>query len=53
VLFRSGDPYDTLMDCRVGRMMLERGLEHEVRYATRISSLDTIPRLEGRALYAV
>lgn len=53
VLFRGGDPYETLIDCRVGRMMSERGLEHEVRYATRISSLDVIPRLEGRALYAV
>lgn len=51
VLFRSGDPYETLIDCRVGRMMKERGLEHEVRYATQISALEVIPRLEGRALY--
>jgi 2-phosphosulfolactate phosphatase len=49
MLFRSGDPVPTLSDCRVGRMMIERGLEHELAYAAQLSRLDIVPRLvEGR-----
>jgi 2-phosphosulfolactate phosphatase len=48
-LFRSGDPVPTLTDCRVGRMMTERGLAHEIAYAARLSALDVVPRLaDGR-----
>lgn len=42
-LYRSGQPFDTLINCRVGRMMDSRGLREEVAYATRLSSLDLVP----------
>lgn len=51
-VFSGADAFERLIACRVGRMMQARGLVEEVRYATRISSLDVIPRLEGRALYS-
>jgi 2-phosphosulfolactate phosphatase len=52
-LFRSGDPVPTLTDCRVGRMMTERGLAHEIAYAARLSALDVVPRLaDGRLVPA-
>jgi 2-phosphosulfolactate phosphatase len=44
-LFRSGDPVPTLTDCRVGRMMTERGLAHEIAYAAQLSALAVVPRL--------
>ena len=43
--FRTGDPVPTLTHCRVGRMMLERGLAHEIAYAAELSRLDVVPRL--------
>lgn len=43
--YRAGDPLPTLMDCRVGRMMTERGLAHEVAYAAQCSTLEIVPRL--------
>jgi len=46
-LFRSGAPVPTLTNCRVGRMMTERGLTHEIAYAAQLSALDVIPRLEA------
>jgi 2-phosphosulfolactate phosphatase len=46
-LFRSGDPVPTLTDCRVGRMMTERGLAHEIAYAAQLSALAVVPRLEA------
>ncbi len=46
-LFRSGDPVPTLTDCRVGRMMTERGLAHEIAYAAQLSALEVVPRLEA------
>lgn len=49
-VFAGADPFESLIRCRVGRMMSERGLAEEVRFATRISSLDVVPRLEGRVL---
>ncbi len=50
VLFRSGDPVPTLTDCRVGRMMAERGLAHEIAQAARLSTLAVVPRLEAGRL---
>jgi 2-phosphosulfolactate phosphatase len=47
VLFRSGDPVPTLTNCRVGRMMTDRGLAHEIAYAARLSALEVVPRLEA------
>jgi 2-phosphosulfolactate phosphatase len=50
-LFRHADPAPSLLGCRVGRMMAERGLEHEVRFAAQLSALDVVARLrDGRLL---
>ncbi|OFZ87723.1 MAG: hypothetical protein A2V78_08880 [Betaproteobacteria bacterium RBG_16_64_18] len=51
-LYLNGDPEPSLLGCRVGRMMAERGLEHEVRYAAQLSTLDVVPRLQDRELLA-
>jgi 2-phosphosulfolactate phosphatase len=51
-LYRHADPAPSLLGCRVGRMMAERGLEHEVRYAARLSALEVVPRLQGGELVA-
>ena len=51
-LYRSGEPYATLRDCRVGRMMAARGLEHEIEFAAQRSTLDVVPRLDGDRLVA-
>jgi 2-phosphosulfolactate phosphatase len=50
--YRSGDPFPTLLNCRVGRMMIDRGLEHEVEYASQRSALDVVPRFDGGRLVA-
>lgn len=48
-LFRSEDPADCLLRARVGRMMVERDLTHEVHFAAALSSLQSVPRLvDGR-----
>lgn len=48
-LFRSVDPFEALMNSRVGRMMQDRDLVHEVEYASRRSEIDLVPRLtDGR-----
>lgn len=52
VLFRSGDAIPTLTNCRVGRMMTERGLAHEIAYAARLSCFDVVPRLDSGRLAA-
>jgi len=52
-VFRSGAPAPTLADCRVGRMMAGRGLAHEVEYASRLSALDVVAKLDGQAVVQV
>jgi 2-phosphosulfolactate phosphatase len=37
---------DALLDCRVGRVMVARGLRHEVEFACRIDAFPVIPVLE-------
>ncbi len=50
-LYRAVDPFDALMRSRVGRMMQERDLVHEVEFASRRSEIDLVPRLvDGRLL---
>jgi len=40
---------EALLDCRVGRMMLQRGLRREVEYASRVDTLPVVPVLrDGR-----
>lgn len=52
-LFRHADPFESLMDSRVGRMMVERDLVHEVEYAARLSLLDVVARFSGQVLRRV
>ena len=49
-LFRSEDADDCLLRARVGRMMIERNLAHEVHFAARLSAFDAVPVLEGGRL---
>jgi 2-phosphosulfolactate phosphatase len=52
-LFRSGASAALLADCRVGRMMIARGLAHEVEYAARLSALDVVAKLDGSEVVQV
>jgi len=48
-LFRNEDAADCLLRARVGRMMVERNLTHEVHYAAGLSILRAVPLLhDGR-----
>jgi 2-phosphosulfolactate phosphatase len=49
-LYRSEDPADCLLRARVGRMMIERNLAHEVHYAAGLSKLKAVPLLQGGRL---
>jgi 2-phosphosulfolactate phosphatase len=52
-LYRSGEPYASLVNCRVGRMMEQRGLLNEVRHAAQLSVLDVVPMLHEEKLIRV
>ncbi len=52
-LFHSGDPLPSLLDCRVGRMMAERGFTHEVEYAAQLSVLPVVPHFIGDQIVAL
>ncbi len=52
LLHERADALDCLSRSRVGRMMLERGLEREVAYAARKSPLDVVPVLRDGRLEA-
>jgi 2-phosphosulfolactate phosphatase len=52
LLFRARDPLPSLLDCRVGRMMVERGFTHEVEYAAQLSVLPLVPKFEGGRIVA-
>jgi 2-phosphosulfolactate phosphatase len=52
LLHDRGDAYECLARGRVGRMMLERGLERELRFAAQKSRFDVVPRLVGGRLRA-
>jgi len=51
-LFRGEDAADCLLRARVGRLMVERNLAHEVHFAARLSALDAVPVLAGGRLLA-
>ena len=51
-IFRSGDPLPSLLDCRVGRMMVERGHLHEVEHAAQLSMLPVVPVLRSGRIVA-
>jgi 2-phosphosulfolactate phosphatase len=45
-LYRHARAPEALLDCRVGRMMVARGLTHEVEFASRRDALPVVPALE-------
>ncbi|MDA8109100.1 MAG: 2-phosphosulfolactate phosphatase [Betaproteobacteria bacterium] len=48
-LYRQAKTPEVLHDCRVGRMMAARGLQHEVEFACRFDAFPVVPALiEGR-----
>ena len=48
-LYRGNKPVECLLASRVGRMMVERGVEEEVRYAAQRGKFDVVPVLiDGR-----
>lgn len=49
-IFNAEPPEEALLRSRVGRMMVERGLEHEVRYAAQLGTLDVAPQLRSGRL---
>lgn len=51
-IYRAEAADTALLRSRVGRMMIERGLEHEVRFAAGLSRLPVVPRLVGDRLLA-
>jgi 2-phosphosulfolactate phosphatase len=52
-VYRHAKAPDALLDCRVGRMMVERGLAREVEFACRRDALPVIPALQGGTLRLV
>jgi 2-phosphosulfolactate phosphatase len=49
LLYRQAAAPQALLDCRVGRMMVAKGLAHEVEFACRLDALPVVPALqEGR-----
>jgi len=52
-LYRHAKAPDALLDCRVGRMMAERGLAHEVEFACKLDAFPVIPALEQDRLRLV
>ena len=52
-LYRHAKAPEALLDCRVGRMMAERGLAHEVEFACRRDAYPVIPALEQGRLRLV
>ena len=49
-LYRHAHAPDALLDCRVGRMMVSKGLRHEVEFACREDAFGVIPVLEDGRL---
>lgn len=52
-LYRHARVPDALLDCRVGRMMVSKGLRHEVEFACREDAFGVIPALERGRLRTV
>jgi 2-phosphosulfolactate phosphatase len=52
-LFHSEAAESVLLRSRVGKMMQERGLTHEVQYAAQLSRLDVVPKLVSGILKPV
>jgi 2-phosphosulfolactate phosphatase len=52
-LYRHAKAPDALLDCRVGRMMVERGLAREVEFACQLDAFPVVPALEEGRLRLV
>ena len=52
-LYRHARAPEALLDCRVGRMMVARGLAHEVEFACRRDAFPVVPALEHGKLRLV
>lgn len=50
MLHDGADAFECLVSSRVGRMLLSRGLEREVRFAARKSCFDVVPELRDGAV---
>lgn len=50
-LYRQAPTPEALLDCRVGRMMVGRGLRHEVEFACREDAFPVVPLLEAGRLH--
>jgi 2-phosphosulfolactate phosphatase len=53
LLYRQASAPEALLECRVGRMMVARGLQHEVEFASRHDAFPVIPALEEGRLRLV
>jgi 2-phosphosulfolactate phosphatase len=49
-LYRQSRVPDALLDCRVGRVMAARGLQHEVEFACRFDAFPVVPAFAGGRL---
>jgi 2-phosphosulfolactate phosphatase len=52
-VYRSSPLPQSLLDCRLGRMMSARGLRHEVEFACRVDAFPVVPVLEEGCLRLV
>ncbi|HEX9397406.1 MAG TPA: 2-phosphosulfolactate phosphatase [Burkholderiales bacterium] len=52
-LYRHAKAPEALLDCRVGRMMVAKGLRQEVEFACRVDAFPVVPALEGGRLRLV
>lgn len=52
-LYRHAEAPGALLDCRVGRMMVSRGLAHEVEFACREDAFPVVPALQHGRLRLV
>lgn len=52
-VYRHAKAPGALLDCRVGRMMVAKGLQREVEFACRLDALPVIPALEAGRLRLV
>ena len=46
MVYRNASVPRALLDCRVGRIMVSKGLANEVEFACRFDALPVIPALE-------
>jgi 2-phosphosulfolactate phosphatase len=52
-VYRHSPLPQSLLECRLGRMMVARGLRHEVEFACRTDAFPVVPALEGGLLRLV